>query len=119
MRFSTTTISSFSNRNCRAKPSRQVRATGGNRASSASAITARSSFTCGRPTRATMPNSAIWARIALTSMVRCLTRSSRVRCSTKTLCCSSVLTETNRIVGRVTASQIAAASAASFLLRFT
>jgi hypothetical protein len=34
-------------------------------------------------------------------------------------CCSSVLTGTKRMDGRVTASQIAAASAASFLPRFT
>ena len=34
-------------------------------------------------------------------------------------CCSAVLTGTKRIVGRTTASQIACASAASFLLRLT
>jgi hypothetical protein len=41
----------------------------------------------------------------------------RVRCSIKAVCCSIVLIGTNRIDGRVTASQIAAASFASFLLR--
>src|SRR6478752_7688434 len=40
-----------------------------------------------------------------------------VRCSISADCCSSVLTSTKRMVGRVTTSQIAAASAASFLLR--
>jgi len=41
------------------------------------------------------------------------------RCSTRTPCCSSVFTGTNRMFGRVTASQIASASAASFFCRFT
>ena len=41
------------------------------------------------------------------------------RCSIRTLCCSTLFTATKRIVGRVTASQIASASAASFLFRFT
>ena len=36
-----------------------------------------------------------------------------------TACCSTVFTATNRIVGRVTASHIASASAASVLPRFT
>jgi hypothetical protein len=35
------------------------------------------------------------------------------------LCCSGLFTATNRIVGGVTASQIASASAASFFPRFT
>ena len=39
--------------------------------------------------------------------------------STAAACCSSVLTGTKRIVGRVTASQIASASAASVLPRLT
>jgi hypothetical protein len=42
---------------------------------------------------------------------------SRTRWSTVMLCCSSLLISTNRIVGRVTASQIASASAASFFWR--
>lgn len=37
----------------------------------------------------------------------------------QTLCCSGDFTGTKRIVGRVTASQIAAASAMSFFWRFT
>ncbi len=41
------------------------------------------------------------------------------RCSISTPCCSSLFTGTKRIVGRVTASQIASASVASFFCRFT
>jgi hypothetical protein len=52
-------------------------------------------------------------------MMRWRTNSSRVRCSIRTDCCAGVLIGTNRIVGLVTASQIASASAMSFLLRFT
>ena len=43
----------------------------------------------------------------------------RVRCSVRQLCCSGVLVATNRMFGLVTASQIASASVASFLCRFT
>jgi hypothetical protein len=43
----------------------------------------------------------------------------RVRCSVKQLCCSGVLVATNRMLALVTASQIASASTASFLCRFT
>src|ERR1019366_1614091 len=43
----------------------------------------------------------------------------RVRCISSADCCSIVFTGTKRIDGRLTASQIAAASAASFLLRLT
>ena len=46
-------------------------------------------------------------------------KSSRTRCSIRTLCCSSLFTGTKRIVGRATASQIASASVASFFCRFT
>jgi len=56
---------------------------------------------------------------AVDRAVRCRTSTSRVRCSTSTDSCSTVLTGTQRIVGRVTASQIASASIASFLPRFT
>jgi len=45
------------------------------------------------------------------------TRSCRLRCNIKPDCCSADLAATNRIDGRVTASQMAAASLASFLLR--
>ena len=55
----------------------------------------------------------------LTSWVRCLTNRSRVRCSESAACCSGDLIATNRIVGRVTASQIASASLASVFPRLT
>ena len=42
-----------------------------------------------------------------------------VRCLHQLTCCSADLTRTKRMVGRLTASQIASASAASFLLRLT
>jgi hypothetical protein len=71
------------------------------------------------PCGAMIPNSAKCARKAFTSPVRCRTSRSRPRCSSRAACCSAVFTATNRIVGRTTASQIAAASAASFLLRLT
>jgi hypothetical protein len=48
-----------------------------------------------------------------------LTSKSRARCIDSAACCSGDFTGTNRIVGRVTASQTASASAASVLLRFT
>jgi hypothetical protein len=54
-----------------------------------------------------------------TSCVRCFTRRLRVRWSDKAACCSADFTATKRMVGRVTASQIASASTASFLPRFT
>ncbi|MND65930.1 hypothetical protein D3C80_573150 [compost metagenome] len=66
-----------------------------------------------------MPNSAMWLRIALEIWMRWRIRIDRVRCSTITLCCSGDFTGTKRIVGRVTASQIASASAMSFFWRFT
>ena len=43
----------------------------------------------------------------------------RTRCIVSNACCSFSFTRTNRIVGRVTASQIASASTASVLPRFT
>lgn len=57
--------------------------------------------------------------MALMSIVRWRTSSSRVRWSTSTDCGSTPLTGTKRMVGRVTASAIAAASAASFFWRRT
>jgi hypothetical protein len=51
------------------------------------------------------------------SIVRCRTSSSRPRCISSADCCAFVFTGTKRIEGRLTASQIASASAASFLLR--
>lgn len=53
------------------------------------------------------------------SMVRCLTIRSRLLLSISTACCSTVFTATKRNISRVTASQIASASAASVFLRFT
>lgn len=47
------------------------------------------------------------------------TRLARTRCSAWLSCCSTVFTGTKRIPGRPIASQIASASAASFLLLFT
>ena len=41
----------------------------------------------------------------------------RVRCSIRQLCCSAVLVSTKRMLGRITASRIASASAASFFWR--
>lgn len=67
----------------------------------------------------TMPNSAIRPRSWLITMVRCLISSARSLCSPAAACWASLLTATKRIDGRLTASQIAAASAASFLLRRT
>ena len=51
--------------------------------------------------------------------IRCRISRSRVRCLHQLTCCSADLTRTKRMVGRLTASQIASASAASFLLRLT
>src|SRR5215471_10655608 len=41
------------------------------------------------------------------------------RCSIRQLCCSTVLVGTNRMLGRLTASQIASASVLSFFCRLT
>jgi len=119
IRFSASLISRSSDSNCRTSPSRQVRASAGMRSSSPSVTIASSFLSWGSPTRATTPSSAMCARSALTSMVRWRTRISRVRCTINTLCRSALFTATKRMVGRVTASQIASASAASFLFRFT
>src|SRR6266478_2426817 len=71
------------------------------------------------PLAAVTPNSAAWPRSALISIVRCLTSKSRTPSIVSAACCSAVLTGTNRIVGRLIASQIASASIASFLPRLT
>src|SRR6516162_4667168 len=78
-----------------------------------------SSATPRRPTGATTPNSARWARIALITAVCCRIKRWRVRCSIRQLCCSGVLVATNRMLALLTASQIASASAASFFCRLT
>jgi hypothetical protein len=70
------------------------------------------------PIGATTPNSERCARIAFDSWVRWRLSINRTRCSIITLCCSGVFTGTKRMVGRVTASQMASASAASFFCRF-
>src|ERR1039457_6983186 len=72
-----------------------------------------------RPVPAIMPSSDKWARRSLMTCVRCRTRSSRVFNTIAAACWSADLTGTNRIVLRITASQIASASAASVLPRFT
>lgn len=72
-----------------------------------------------RPIGATRPNSAMCPRIVLDSWMRWNIQVSRTLCSTITLCCSGLFTSTKSIIGRVTASQIASASAASFFCRFT
>ena len=51
--------------------------------------------------------------------MRALTKPWRTRCSDRTDCCSMFLIGTNLMFGRATASQIASASLASFLLVFT
>src|SRR6187200_1083840 len=95
------------------------RAKSGSRASLGSRTTAISLPTLRKPCGAITPNSAKCPRKAFTSAVRWRTSRSRPRCSSSAACCSAVLAGTNRIVGRTTASQIASASAASFLFRLT
>src|ERR1700760_4038072 len=56
--------------------------------------------------------------MAFASIVCCLTSSDRAVCNARMPCCSTVLTGTNLTSGREAASQIAAASAASFFLPF-
>jgi transposase InsO family protein len=68
---------------------------------------------------AMMPNSVRCPRNALIRTVRCRTRRSRTRCNISAARCSALLMGTKRMVGRVTASQMASASAASFLPRLT
>src|SRR4051794_18267335 len=58
---------------------------------------------------------AIW----FVSEVRCPTSRSRTRCRTCTSSCASLLSATNRIVGRVAASAIASASRSSFFCALT
>ena len=66
-----------------------------------------------------MPNSAIRLRSWFISMVRCFISISRTLCRPAAACWASLFTATKRIEGRLTASQIAAASAGSFLFRRT
>jgi hypothetical protein len=83
--------------------------------SSTSATTSSSRSTPLLPTGAAMPNSAKRARIELTIGVCRRLNRCRVRRSIRQLCCSGVMVGTNRMLGLVTASQIAFASAESFL----
>jgi hypothetical protein len=103
---------------CRAITSRIARVAGAIRLSAPSAMILSNSPIPLRPLADTMPSSAKCPRRALLNIVRWRTSNCRARCSIKAVCCSLVLIGTNRIDGRVTASQIAAASLASFLLRF-
>jgi len=66
-----------------------------------------------------IPTSLRCPRIALSNCVRCPTRSSRALCRISIAWFSIDRIGTKRIDGRVTASQMAAASAASFLPRLT
>ena len=95
------------------------RAGAGKRRSSPSRTTASNSATLQMPFGATIPNSARCPRSALTVCLRCRTSRSRTLSSTKPACHASVFAGTKRMVGRVTASQIASASAASVLPRLT
>jgi hypothetical protein len=71
------------------------------------------------PAASTIPYSVSKPRIWFASAVRAFTNPDRARCNDNTVCCSTVLIGTNRMRGRVTASQIASASAASVLFAFT
>lgn len=79
---------------------------------SSSARPMTSSATVRGPCAEMIPNSAKCARMAFRIIVRCRISKSRDRCSTRTPCCSSVFTGTNRMFGRVTASQMASESSA-------
>ena len=72
-----------------------------------------------RPIGAISPNSAMWALIVLESSIRWRISVIRVPWITSSLCCSGLFTSTKRMLGRLTASQIASASAAAFFCRFT
>jgi hypothetical protein len=71
------------------------------------------------PNRCNDPKFSEMAAIALITAVCWRMNRWRVRWSIRQLCCSGVLVGTNRMLARVTASQIASASAASFFWRFT
>jgi hypothetical protein len=81
-------------------------------------MSASRSLTLPIPFGTTMPNSVAKPRKALTSIVRCLISRARTECSDKTLCCFASLVGTNFASGREAASQMAAASAASFFFPF-
>src|SRR5208283_4965564 len=96
-----------------------VRARAGRSMASLPKTLSTSARTCLIPCGTTIPNSARCARNAFASIVCCRIRSARARCSMRTACWSALLTGTNRMFGRLTASQIASASMASFFPRLT
>ncbi|KAF1012413.1 MAG: hypothetical protein E5299_01178 [Burkholderia gladioli] len=63
-----------------------------------------------------IPNLSKKPCIWLILFVRSLTSDSRTRCRADSACCDSVFGVNNRMAGRDTTSQIAAASTKSFLL---
>src|SRR5260370_600342 len=87
------------------------------KASSAS-TSAMSSSSLPTPFGTVRPNSVARPRMAFASIVCCLTNRHRAECSARIPCCSKRLAGTNFTAGRDAASQIAAASAASFFLPF-
>jgi hypothetical protein len=68
------------------------------------------------PTGTTTPRSRNRPRSWLHRAVRLLTNWARTRCNASRSCCATLLTVTNRVLGRVTASRIASASLRSVLL---
>ena len=97
---------------------RQILALAGTRSSASSRTISISPCSPSRPIGAISPNSAMCARIVLESSIRWRISVIRVRWITIWLCCSGLFTSTKRMLGRVTASQMASASAASFFCRF-
>src|SRR6516225_4331088 len=59
-----------------------------------------SAATCLGPLATVTPNSAAWPRMALISIVRCLTSKSRTPSIVSAACCPALLTGTNRVLGR-------------------
>ncbi|MHC2255604.1 hypothetical protein ACVILK_005296 [Bradyrhizobium embrapense] len=111
-RSSTATLAS-SDRSCSTSRNRIGRAASG--IVESFSIAATSLVTWKSPCATTSPNSARCPRIALMIWVRWRTTRSRTRNTMAAACCSSLFTATNRMVGRWAASEIASASAASFV----
>ena len=80
-----------------------------------SSMSAASSAAPTRRCATARPNSGSRPRMRLMQAVRSALKPSRRRCTHSMLCCSMLLTGTKRMCGRHAASQIAAASLASFL----
>jgi len=109
-------------RTCDTRGASAYRARAGMRGASGLSLPKTRSISVAKPLAscaAIKPNSARWLRRAFTVIVRWRMSKALVRCNMTTACCSGLFISTNRIVGRVTASQIAAASAASFFPRLT